>query len=103
VLAGQLELQVELLELLAHPLEEAGEVGAAVLALGEELVPHLELLLVVAQPLQRLLAALEGAALLQDGLALLGVVPEAGRLDGGVDLGELLSEVGLLKGTPGEW
>jgi hypothetical protein len=101
VLAGELQLQVELLELLAHAVEEAGEVGAAVFALGEELVPHLELLLVAAQPLQGLLAALEGASLLQDGLALFGVVPEAGRLDGGVDLGELLREVGFLKDTPG--
>jgi hypothetical protein len=42
------------------------------------------------QPPQRLLPTLELPAPLQDRLALLGVVPEAGRLDGGVDLGQLL-------------
>jgi hypothetical protein len=37
-----------------------------------------------------LLPALELPPPLQHRLALLGVVPEAGRLDRGVDLGELL-------------
>jgi hypothetical protein len=40
--------------------------------------------------------------LLQHGLAALGVVPETGGLDLGVDLGQLLAQVALVKGTPGE-
>jgi hypothetical protein len=77
VLAGQLELQLELLELLLDAVGEVDDLGAAVLPLGQELVPGVELLLVGQQPPQRLLAPLELAAPLEDRLALLGVVPEA--------------------------
>src|SRR6185503_15240377 len=90
VLAGELQLQLELLELALHAVGEGRRVLAAVLALGEQLVPGLQLLAVGEEAAQRLLPALELAAALQDRLALLGVLPEAGGLDRGVDLGELL-------------
>ena len=90
VLAGQLELELELFELARHAVGETDDVVAAVLALGEQLVPGGELLAVAGQAPERLLPPLELAAPLQHRLALLGIVPEAGRLDRGVDLGELL-------------
>jgi hypothetical protein len=87
VLARQLELQLQLLELALHPVGEALHVVAGVLALGEQLGPDLELLAVAVESVQGLQALLEATALLQDRLAALGVVPEARRLDVGVELG----------------
>src|SRR5262249_17245233 len=88
VRAGELELELELLEVVAETLQEALELGVA-FAFGEELAPGRELLGVGAQAPERLDAALHAAALAEDRRALLGVVPEAGVFELVVDLRQL--------------
>jgi len=92
VRAGELELELELVELAGEALEEAVDLGIAVerrRVIREELAPGLQLLGVGAQALERLDPALQTAALAQDRRALLGVVPEAGVLELVVDLRQL--------------
>jgi len=92
VRAGELELELELIELAGEALEEAVDLGIAVerrRVIREELAPGLQLLGVGAQALERLDPALQAAPLAQDRRALLGVVPEAGVLELVVDLRQL--------------
>jgi hypothetical protein len=99
---GELELEIELLQVSGEAGQEPVEVRVG-FALGEELAPGLQLLGVGAQLVQGFEALFQGAALLQDGSALGRVVPEPGVLDLMVELGQLSFEVGLLKDTPGCW
>jgi hypothetical protein len=90
VRTGELELELELVELAGEPRQEALDLGVAGEPfIGEELAPGLELLGVGAQPLERRDPALEAPPLAQDRGALLRVVPEAGVLELVVDLRQL--------------
>jgi hypothetical protein len=86
--AGELELQLELVELPGEAVEEALQLGVA-LALGEERLPGLQLLGVGAQAAEGLDPPLQAAPLAEDRRALLRVVPEPGVLELVVDLLEL--------------
>jgi hypothetical protein len=90
VRAGELELQLQARQLLLQAGEEALDLVLSLggLALGDQLAPGGQLLGVGAQALERVEPPLEAAALLQDGSALRGIVPEARVLDLVVDLGE---------------
>jgi hypothetical protein len=87
VRAGELELQLQLVELGGQAGEERLEVGVG-LALGEELAPGGQLLGVGAQAFERLQAALQPPPLLENGRALRRVVPEFSVFELVVDLGE---------------
>jgi hypothetical protein len=102
VRAGELELQLELLQVAGKAIQEGAEIRVG-LALGEELAPGFQLIRVGAELFYGFEAPFERAALLQDGSALGRVVPEPGILNLMVELGQLSFEIGLLKDTPGCW
>jgi len=85
--AGELELQLQLVELARQAGEERLDLGVG-LPLRQQLAPGGELVGVVAQVLQGREAALQPPPFLKDGRALRRVVPEFSVFELVVDLGE---------------
>ena len=90
VLAGELELELQAVEVARQTGEEGLDIGIGGVGpvLRQELAPGGELVGVGAQAFEGSQAALEPAALLEDGSALRGVVPELAVFELVVDLGQ---------------
>src|SRR5579863_1593873 len=96
---GELELQLEAVELVTESREKPRQVVVDN-TFGNQLAPCRKFAGVALQPGQRFEAAFESAALAQQGRVLGRALPESRALHLGVDLRQPTLESRLVKGTP---